>query len=137
MAEFKAKLDKSWLSKIADFIEETAKSLGCDNKFIIYDLKLAVDEAATNIMTHGKESQKQNYFTIKLLKNNNQFEVEIIDTGTPFPFNTLSAKGFGVKFIKAVTDGSSYETLNHKNILRLTKHLNPKEDTPWKSKSEK
>jgi len=44
MAEFKAKLDKSWLSKIADFIEETAHALGVQDPNVIYDLKLAVEK---------------------------------------------------------------------------------------------
>ena|SRR3989338_5146742 len=133
MPEFKAKLDTKWLSKIADFIEETAKAMGCQDPNVIYDLKLAVDEASTNIMTHGKKSQKKDHFIIEINRQGRKIEIEITDFGNAFPFHqiTLPLKdlsieeklknGFGIGLIKSVMEKTEYKSFPDKNILRLYK----------------
>ncbi|MBI2079730.1 ATP-binding protein [Candidatus Micrarchaeota archaeon] len=128
MPQFKAKLDTEWLSKIADFIEETANAMGCQNPDVIYDLKLAIDEASTNIMTHGKESQKKDHFIIQMNRQMNKegrkIEVEIIDFGNSFPFDKIISKdGFGIHFIKRVTEKAEYKSFPDKNVLRFHKYF--------------
>ncbi|MBI2646101.1 MAG: ATP-binding protein [Deltaproteobacteria bacterium] len=124
MPQIKAKLDTSWLSKIADFIEETAKALGCQDPHVIDDLKLAVDEASTNIMTHGKKGQKKDHFIIQMNKEGRQIEVEIIDFGNSFPFDqAISKDGFGIQFIKQVTEKAEYKSFPDKNVLRFHKNF--------------
>ena len=140
MAEFQAKLDTRWLSKIADFIEENAKSMGCNEPQTLFDLKLAVDEASTNIMRYGKN--RKNTFTIRIEKQGPKtIQVEIIDHGKPYDFDhvTLPAPhlsideklkhGFGIGLIKAVTENASYTAYPDKNILAFTKTLTKTEGT--------
>ena len=122
MPQMKSKLDTSWLSKIADFIEETAKAMGVQDPHVIDDLKLAIDEASTNIMTHGKESQKKDHFIIQINKEGRKIEVEIIDFGNSFPFDhAFSKDGFGIQFIKQVTEKAEYKSFSDKNVLRFHK----------------
>ncbi len=135
MSEFKAKLDMCWLSKIADFIEETAKAMGCKDSNIIYDLKLAVDEASTNIMTHGKKSQRKDYFMIHMTKVGKEIEVEITDFGKSYPFDQVKLplenlpleeklkNGFGIGLIKSVTEKAEYKSFPDKNVLRFYKYF--------------
>lgn len=135
MPEFRSKFDTELLSQIADFVEETAKNLGCANRSVIADLKLAIDEACTNIMIHGKPSQKRDYFTIQIERIGEFVDVQIIDHGNPYAFEEIVLpdphlpveeklkKGFGVGLIKAVTEDHSYQTFSDKNILRFRKRL--------------
>lgn len=135
MPEFRSKFDTEWLSQIADFVEETAKNIGCADRSVIADLKLAVDEACTNIMTHGKSSQKRDHFTIQIEKIGEFVDVQIIDHGEPYAFKEIVLpdpnlsveeklkQGFGVGLIKAVTEDHSYQTFADKNILRFRKRL--------------
>jgi len=139
MPQFKSNLDTQWLSKIADFIEETAHALGVQDPNVIYDLKLAVDEACTNIMTHGKKSQKKDHLLIQMGRQMNKqdriIEVAITDFGNAFPFQkmTLPLKdlsieeklknGFGVGLIKSVMEKTEYKSFPDKNILRLYKYF--------------
>lgn len=135
MPEFKSKLDIQWLSQIADFVEQTAKKFGCADRSVIADLKLAVDEACTNIMTHGKGSQKKDYFTVRIERDKSHMNVEIIDHGKPYAFEKIVLpdpnlpveeklkRGFGVGLIKAVTEGSKYQAYPDKNILYFRKKI--------------
>jgi serine/threonine-protein kinase RsbW len=135
MEEFQSKLDTEWLSQIADFVEETAKKFGCRDRAIVADLKLAVDEACTNIMTHGKNSQKKDYLTVRMEKIGGYLNVEIIDHGKPYAFEKIALPdpnlpveeklkvGFGVGLIKAVTENPKYQTFSDKNVLCFRKRI--------------
>ncbi|MEK7790897.1 MAG: ATP-binding protein [Deltaproteobacteria bacterium] len=135
MPEFKSKLDTEWLSQIADFVEETAKKLGCADRSVVADLKLAVDEACTNIMTHGKGSQKKDYLTVRIEKAGNYLDVEIIDHGKPYAFEKIALPdpnlpveeklkaGFGVGLIKAVTENPTYRAFSDRNVLYFRKRI--------------
>ncbi len=135
MPEFQSKLDTQWLSQIADFVEEAAKKFGCSDRAIVADLKLAVDEACTNIMTHGKKSQKKDYFTVRMEKIEGYLNVEIIDHGKPYAFEKIALpdpnlpveeklkRGFGVGLIKAVTEDPKYRTFSDRNVLYFRKRI--------------
>jgi len=139
MPQFKSSFDCSDLSDISDFIEKTLKHLGCDNANIISDLKLAIDEASTNIMKHGQTGQKKSYFTISIEKEGEDIDIEITDFGLPYPFYKknqdflfLSKKdkissGHGLHFIRSLTDDSKYNSYSDKNVLKLKKHVSNKE----------
>lgn len=134
-AEFKVKLEKKWLSKIAEFVEKTAQHMGCNNREIIEDLKLAVDEASSNIMTHGKAHHRKDYFIIRVLKKGQEFTIEIVDYGKPYAFEELSEptdhlpweerlqRGFGLKLLRKITENAEYETYADRNVLRFYKHF--------------
>ena len=135
MLKFISKLDLQYLPQIADFVEKTLKNLGCKNKNLIHDLQLAVDEVSTNIMTHGRTSQKKDHFIIQIHKEKEEIIIQVIDTGNPFPFDTLRPLsknasvdeklnyGFGITIIKTVTDESHYQSFLNKNVLSLIKKL--------------
>lgn len=134
--ELKVKLDKKWLHKIADFIEQSAKAMGCHNSSVIEDIKLAVDEVSANIMTYGKATHKKDYFIIRLFKKDSEIGIEIIDYAKPFAFDVLSStpinhlpweerlrKGFGLGIVRSVTEDLEYETYPDRNIIRFYKHF--------------
>ena len=102
---------------------------------MINDLLLAIDEACTNIMTHGKKTQNRDYLTVEIERVGNSISIIITDFGSPFPFETLKPvspnapleeklkHGFGIGFIKLLTDEQHYRSLGERNELYLRRNL--------------
>jgi serine/threonine-protein kinase RsbW len=102
---------------------------------VCYDLKLAVDEACTNVITHGYAGMNPGSILLTLEFGEQQVVVTITDFGHPFePYepeapdveasleNGLS-HGFGLFFIYQTMDRVSYRTGEDGNHLVLVKRL--------------
>ena len=129
--------DTANLAMIRDFVERAARRSPIQSTDLD-KLKLAVDEACSNVIEHayGKDTTKE--LTIRVAFDAAQIEVEVIDTGhsydptghTPKTLEELAAHrhdgGMGIRLMRIATDELSWslDESGH-NRLRLVKHLVP------------
>jgi serine/threonine-protein kinase RsbW len=125
------------LALLRDFIDSACREHpGMDDAFI-YDMKLAVDEACTNIITHGYAGMDPGSVILALELDEGQVRMTITDFGHPFepsevPIPDIEAAledrpagGFGLYFIYQTMDDVDYITTEDGNCLILTKRLVP------------
>ena len=117
-----------------EFIDDfcRAEQIGKETRF---ELKLAVDEAATNIVTHGYEGMDPGSVILSLQRLGDQVKITLTDFGhqfepseTPMPDVEAALEdrplgGFGLFFIYQTMDRVRYETTEAGNILTFTKKL--------------
>ena len=123
------------LSILREFIEKACKQHKRIDDHICYDLKLAVDEACTNIITHGYAGMNPGSIILSLEMAPNKVVVTITDFGHPFEPSETSAPdveagledlpmgGFGLFFIYQTMDEINYETTEDGNHLTFIKQL--------------
>ncbi len=123
------------LSVFRDFSEKACKQHQSVDDQICYDLKLAVDEACTNIITHGYAGMNPGSIILSLEMAPNKVVVTITDFGHPFEPGDTSAPeveagledipmgGFGLFFIYQTMDEINYETTEDGNRLTFIKQL--------------
>lgn len=125
------------LPVIRNFIDSVCSSEpGIDEQFI-YDIKLAVDEACTNIITHGYAGMDPGSIIVFLERDARQVKITITDFGHSFepneaPMPDVEAGledqptgGFGLYFIYQSMDQVDYEADYCGNRLILVKKLEP------------
>ena len=135
------------LREVADFVTAHAKKAGLSAEQI-FNIQLAVEEAAANICHHAYLEEKAinllNYpyhapgrFTVRVRREPTTFEVELVDQG--LAFNPLSVapldpkalaenpnlKGLGIHLIRKVTDEVRYNRIEDKNVLTLALRRQP------------
>jgi serine/threonine-protein kinase RsbW len=122
------------LAAIADFIAQAAQAAGLNSKDT-YAVKLAVDEACSNIIEHGYQEQEGTkiYCSYKILKDG--LKITIQDWGKPFSpdeipdpdFNVslfdLGPRGAGLYFMKNLMDEIKWDfESGDGNILTMVKN---------------
>jgi glutamate/tyrosine decarboxylase-like PLP-dependent enzyme/anti-sigma regulatory factor (Ser/Thr protein kinase) len=125
-----AKLEN--LADIRGFVREQAAILDVD-KDTTADMVLAVDEAATNVITHGYQDQ-EGVIEIEVRREGDAFIVHLRDETVPFNPTTISSldltlppeerilEGMGVGLMRRRTDEMSHRvTLQRGNELTLVK----------------
>ena len=123
------------LAAMRDFIESACKGYpGVDDQ-VLYDLKLAVDEACTNIITHGYAGMNPGSIILAIDLAPQQVTMTITDFGhafepseTPMPdveagLEDRDTGGFGLFFIYQAMDDVDYECTEDGNHLTLVKRL--------------
>ncbi len=117
-----------------DFIQRVCTEAGLSAD-VCDDLKLAVDEACTNVITHGYAGMDPGSLMLDLRLAADRVEVRLTDFGHPFepseaPAPDVSAAlddrpmgGFGLFFIYSTMDAVDYQTNEDGNCLILTKRL--------------
>lgn len=137
---FDANLDV--LELIRNILNDLGKETGLDNKKS-YQLKLAVDEIATNIIKHGylEAGVNDGKFDLVIDINTDKIAVTLVDNGAPFnplEFSTPTEKdldipleerpigGLGVMIAKQSVDEFLYKFENgqNKNIF-IVYHSHP------------
>lgn len=133
-----AKLES--LPVLREFIKTSCQVHGKISASVLYDLQLAVDEACTNVITHGKQGEANGEIVVGMEFQPEQVVVEITDFGAPFEPNNapkpdLETKfeqrkpgGFGMDFIYRSMDEVQYETSQAGNRLTFIKKFTSKED---------
>lgn len=123
------------LDKVITFLEEQLESMGCSMKLQM-QLDVAVEEIFVNIASYAYGSGTGD----ALIRINHETDPErvvitFIDEGVPYdplkkedPDVSLSAEereigGLGIFMVKKTMDDMSYEWLDGKNILTLTKNF--------------
>lgn len=126
-----AKLDS--LSHFRQFIQHAAKEHPDIDQETVYDLQLALDEAATNVITHGYAEMDPGSMILMLEIDSKRIRMTLTDFGHPFepsnaPAPDLEAAledrpmgGFGLYFIYQTMDEVDYVTTSDSNTLILIK----------------
>jgi serine/threonine-protein kinase RsbW len=120
------------LAKVRNFVAKHATECGF-KKQDVADIRLAVDEAYTNIIKHSYNYDKNKSVDIELGYNGNEFWVSLLDTGEAFDPNSYSepdvrqqiknkkSGGVGVYLIKKLMDDVRYSNKGSRNIIRMSK----------------
>lgn len=95
------------------------------------DIKLAVDEAVSNVMryAYGGDAQRSVRVALRLVESG--LETEICDDGLEFdpfaqelpPPDELRSGGRGIFLMRAVMDECEYDRVDGRNRIRMRKHL--------------
>ena len=122
------------LAVIRDFIDAACQKAKIDDE-VCYDIKLAVDEASTNIIEHGYADLEPGSIIFSLQYGARQIVVKLTDFGhsfepseppTPDAESALASgelRGFGLYFIYRSMDTVTYEATGGGNTLTMIKQL--------------
>lgn len=123
------------LALFRKFIEDTCKPAGVDDH-TIGDLKLAVDEACTNIAWYAYKDREPGSIVLKIECDPKQVTVTITDFGKPYEphprkrpdieeiaAGNQEVGGFGLFLIYETMDSVDYEATEDGNHLMLVKSL--------------
>jgi serine/threonine-protein kinase RsbW len=127
--------ERQSLPAFRDFIAKTCHSWPGIGDQLLYDLKLAVDEACMNIITHGYAGMNPGSIILAVALSPQQVEIAITDFGHAFEPDDVPAPdpqaaledretgGFGLYFIYQTMDEVRYETTGGCNQLTLSKRI--------------
>ena len=102
---------------------------------VLYDIQLAVDEACTNIITHGYAGLVPGSILLDVEPSEDRVVVRITDFGRAFepsqakapavnvPLQERKPGGFGIYFIYQSMDEVRYDVVHDRNVMTLTKYL--------------
>jgi serine/threonine-protein kinase RsbW len=129
------------LNDFRQFIKEHCTGVPGVTEEVLYDVQLAVDEACTNIISHGYADLDPGSIILDLDIDPDQLRVTLTDFGHAFepssapipdvdaPIEERELGGFGLFFIQQSMDGMDYQVTEDGNKMILTKHLRqPLED---------
>ncbi len=123
------------LDDFRSFISEHCAARAGINAAFLYDIQLAVDEACTNIITHGYADMDPGSIILDLEVAPDKVTVSLTDFGhsfepdsTPVPDISASAEereaaGFGLFFIRQSMDRMDYRVTEDGNTMVLTKYI--------------
>jgi anti-sigma regulatory factor (Ser/Thr protein kinase) len=129
--ERKVPADINYLGEMRDFITHVGRKYGVSER-IINAFKLAIDEAATNIIRHAYRDW-DGFITVRMIVRNNNVTVSLIDQGHTFDLRKVrdpdlqryvqigKKGGLGIFIIRRVIDDIDYRKTIEGNELRLTK----------------
>ncbi|MCG6552769.1 MAG: ATP-binding protein [Candidatus Magnetominusculus sp. LBB02] len=115
---------------ILDFIGEAATQQGLPDAFV-FDARVAVDEACTNIIDYNCKAGSKIELSIKI--NSSDFIVAIKNDGEPFDPDTVKTPdtdlpleerqigGLGIFLMKQLMDKIEYESRDGRNCLTMIK----------------
>lgn len=123
------------LSLVRNFVSSQAEKHGFSEDQI-NDIRLAVDEACTNVIKHAYSYDESKVFNVDLEFDNSALLIEITDYGVGFNPSGYEAPnlekrikqkkrgGMGIFLIQNLMDELSYESDSKKNVIRMTKYRN-------------
>ncbi len=122
-----------FLDEIRDFVGDIARSAGFDEKDV-YNIQLATDEAASNIIEHAYEGVTDGVLDLSCGMEKDAIRIVLIDYGDPFdpsviPVPDLKADlserkigGLGIFLMRKLMDEVHYEPRKDKsNVLTMIK----------------
>ena len=129
--QFAAKFE--YLDEIRDFVGEIARASGFSDKDV-YNIQLATDEAASNIIEHAYEKIANGILELSCGVRDDQITIILIDHGESFdpseiPLPDLKADlsnrkigGLGIFLMRKLMDEVHYEAKpNKSNVLTMIK----------------
>lgn len=120
------------LSKVRDFVASHAAEFGFDADDVD-DIRLAVDEAYTNIIKHAYDYDDSQSVEINLGYNSSEFWISLFDDGRSFDPRSYSIPdikrkikekkrgGVGVYLIRKLMDHVEYGRRGGRNVIRMVK----------------
>lgn len=128
------------LNDFREFIKEHCRGYpGVDNQ-LLYNIQLAVDEACTNIITHGYADMDPGSIILDLEMRPDKLIICLTDFGHSFepgnrsdpavdiPIEERESGGYGLFFIRRCTDQVDYQVTKAGNTMILTKYLSAAND---------
>jgi serine/threonine-protein kinase RsbW len=127
--QFPAKFD--YLDEIRDFVGEIARKGGFGSKEV-YNIQLATDEAASNIIEHAYEGVNNGVLELSCGMQGSTIVIVLVDHGEPFdpseiPMPDLKADlserkigGLGIFLMRKLMDEVRYDSQPGKNSNTLT-----------------
>jgi len=126
----------SELEKIAQFIEGICEELGLDMEMQM-NLNLVIEEMVTNVIFYAypKDVEAEIELLVKSDNDDKQLTFVLSDHGKPFDPTTrettdLSVNpaerdlgGMGIFIVKNIMDEVTYQRLEDKNLLTMTKNI--------------
>lgn len=124
------------LKDFREFLKEHCAEQAGVTEEILYDLQLAVDEACTNVITHGYADMDPGSIILNLEIDPAKIVIAITDFGHAFepgnaptpdveaPIEERELGGFGLFFIQQTMDEMNYRSTEDGNTMILTKQLN-------------
>ena len=129
--QFSAKFE--FLDEIREFVGDIARAGGFDAKDV-YNIQLAADEAASNIIEHAYEGMSNGLLELSCGVKGSTITIILVDHGESFdpseiPMPDLKADlserkigGLGIFLMRKLMDEVHYETRpNKSNVLTMTK----------------
>lgn len=122
------------LSEVRDFVAAHAQNFGLTEKEIS-EIRLAVDEAYTNIIKHAYKNSPSNPVRIEVGSDKKKLWISIIDRGESFKPDEYKAPdilkriknkqrgGMGVFLIQKLMDQVQYNRKGDMNEIRMVKNL--------------
>ncbi len=129
--------DSKNLIKVRDFVVKTGRKMGLTPKQLS-EVKLAVDEAVSNIIRHAYVGKKGG-FQIEMIQLEDAVQIDIKDQGVEFDWysvlepdlykyvETRRKGGLGIWLIKKLIDEVEYKRVEDNNILTMKVFLEPGE----------
>jgi serine/threonine-protein kinase RsbW len=123
------------------FLKQHCTGVAGINDETLYDVQLAIDEACTNIISHGYRDIDPGSIILDLELAPGKLTVCLTDFGHSFepsttpmpdvdaPIEERELGGFGLFFIQQSMDAMDYQVTEDGNKMSLTKYLNPMEDS--------
>ena len=123
------------LGDFREFIKERCAGVPGVTDEILYDVQLAVDEACTNIISHGYAGLEPGSIIMDLDIHADRIAVTLTDFGHSFepgsapapdvdaPIEERELGGFGLFFIQQSMDDMKYQVTEDGNKMTLTKYL--------------
>lgn len=122
------------LAEVRDFVASHAENIGLKQK-TISEIRLAVDEAYTNIIKHAYQNNASEKVNIEIGSDNDQLWITLIDSGKSFDPESYSEPdlmkrikekkrgGMGVYLIRKVMDQVQYNRKGKNNEIRMVKNI--------------
>lgn len=122
------------LSSVRNFVAEKAHHFGF-NERSIDEIRLAVDEAFTNVVKHAYKYDESQPILVSVGAVNDEFWVAIADDGHAFDpskyivpdiearIKEKRGGGVGVYLIKKLMDSVEYSTIGSRNQIKMIKKL--------------
>jgi serine/threonine-protein kinase RsbW len=128
------------LRELVDAVVRVAADVGASES-VRHDVRLAVEEACTNVIVHGYGSRAIGPITVTVTIERDEIIVQIVDRAPPFApddaprppvyesWQTRHPGGLGWHLIRSVMDRVEYRRAEpDRNILTLTKRLDRASD---------
>jgi sigma-B regulation protein RsbU (phosphoserine phosphatase) len=102
---------------------------------VLYDLNLGLEEAITNIISHGYSDHREHEILVRIRVESGAVIAELKDDARPFnpltapdadvttPLDERPAGGLGIHLMRKLMDGIEYQRLEDGNLLIMKKNI--------------
>jgi len=134
--ELKGDLDE--LERLREWVRSSLVECSCISleDLDIFNIQLALQEAATNVIFHGLKPGESQRIDVSLALEDTTAEFQITYDGEPFTpedvpepdFDGSRDHGFGVFLMKQIMDEVAFTRENGRNTIRMVKSLDTKKE---------
>jgi anti-sigma regulatory factor (Ser/Thr protein kinase) len=124
------------IPRLADAVEAFCEPLAPGPRDL-HALQLALEEAVTNVITHGYGDQPGHAFTLELRREERRVTAVLSDDAPAYdplaraevdihaPLAERAIGGLGVHLVKKLMDSAGYERRDERNVLTLVRTFAP------------